>query len=386
MRETPRSPIDAARLALVVALLLSLHAGDPNPTHVAFFIAVGVLLALSAWRPVGLATIVVLLVGAVVLRLAWSDRTGSDVLQVTKAAIDRVLVGLNPYGYAYPNSLPPGAPFPYGPLAILLYLPFHHVAFLLELLSGFVVAAILALQGRLLGLAVYAAAPIVVSIATDGSNDTTLGLLILAAFMTAKRWPLLAGFLLASAAAFKLSALAFAPGFFACAGLRATVMFVAGSVITWSPVLSNWGVASFLDSASRANDLHGSTRWSLGVLVEELAGRRIELLDTLRFAIGGLLALIGLRLRRSMDGVILAGCVVYVVTLYGANWGTFAYLGGIAPIVCWRLDDWLGFESRPIPARARALRDARRASRKAGLGGEPAAGATPDQGAEAAPA
>ena len=339
----------------MVALVLSLHSGDPDPTPIALWITIGVVLAISTRRPVGLLTITVLLVAAVVVRLAWSDRTGSDVLQVTRVAIDRVIVGLNPYGHAYQTSNPPGAPFPYGPMALLMYLPFHRVEFLLELLSGFAVAAILALQGRLIGLAVYAAAPIVVSVATDGSNDTTLGLLVLAAFMTAQRSRIAAGFLLACAVAFKLSALAFAPGFLAWAGLDATLVFIAGSVITWSPVLAVWGIPSFLDSAARANDLHDSTRWSLGVLIQELAGRRIEALDQLRYVAGGLIALVGLRFRRSMDAVILVGVVVYVVTLYGANWGTFAYLGGIAPIVCWRLDDWLGFESRSVLVRVPAL-------------------------------
>jgi hypothetical protein len=342
VRETLRLPIEPARLALVLALLVSLHGGDPNPTHIVFWIAIGTVLAISARWPVGLAAILVLFVGAVALRLAWSDRLGSDVLNVTKAA--------------YQSSSPPGAPFPYGPLAILLYLPFHQAAFVLELLSGFIVAAILAFQGRLVGLAVYAAAPIVVSLAVDGSNDTTLGLLILLSFMTAKRWPLVAGFLLASAVAFKLSALAFAPGFFAWAGLRATIMFAAGSVITWAPVLATWGIGSFLESATRANEMHTSAKWSFGVLVKELAGRQIELLDTLRFAAGGLVALAGLRFRRSMDGVIVVGCAVYLVTLYGGNWASFAYFGGIAAIVCWRLDDWLGFESRSLIDQLRGLR------------------------------
>ena len=108
---------------------------------------------------------------------------------------------------------------------------------------------------------------------------------------------------------------------------------------------------------------------------EWLAGRRIEALDQLRYVAGGLIALIGLRFRRSMDAVILVGVVVYLVTLYGANWGTFAYLGGIAPIVCWRLDDWLGFESRSVLVRVPALQRAwdrvrRRFSRSTAPSGE----------------
>ncbi|HEY4227220.1 MAG TPA: hypothetical protein VGM49_02690, partial [Candidatus Limnocylindrales bacterium] len=336
--------IDAARLALVVALVLALHSGEPTPADILFFVVLGALLAAAIRWPVGLATIVVLLAGAIVVRLAISDRTGSDVLTVTRAAIDRVLAGLDPYGYAYQASSPPGAPFPYGPIAILLYLPFHHAAFVLELVSSAVVLGILALQGRFIGLAIYAAAPILVAISVDGSNDTTLGLLILAAFMAAKRWPMVAGLILALATGFKLSALAFVPGFLAWAGLRVALVFAAGSVVAWAPVVTNWGIANYLDSVDKANVIHANrTSWSLGVLVKGLTGQRQPIMDTLRYVFGAVIAVGGLRFRKSLDGVILVGVLVYLVTLYGGNWGSYAYFGGIAPLVCWRLDDWLGF-------------------------------------------
>jgi hypothetical protein len=357
--------IDAARLALVAALLLALHSGEPTAAHVLVFIVLGSMLAAATRWPVGLATIIVLLAGAVIIRLAISDRTGSDVLNVTRAAIDRVLAGLNPYGYAYQSSSPPGAPFPYGPLAILMYMPFHHAAFVLELVSAGVVLGILAFQGRLIGLAVYAVAPIIVAISVDGSNDTTLGLLILVAFMSARRWPTVAAFILALATGFKLSALAFVPGFLAWAGLRAALVFAAGSVVAWAPVIGDWGIANYLDSVDKANVIHGNrTTFSLGVLVKGLTGARQPIMDTLKYVFGGLIALGGLRFRRSLDGVILVGVVVYLVTLYGGNWASYAYFGGVAPIVCWRLDDWLGFTSTPLLDRLRTLRDAWRARKR----------------------
>ncbi|HYK94404.1 MAG TPA: hypothetical protein VE011_00835 [Candidatus Dormibacteraeota bacterium] len=361
--------IDVARLALVTALLLALHSGEPTAAHVLFLVVVGAVLAAATRWPVGLATIGVLLLGAIVIRIAISDRTGSDVLDVTRAAIDRVLAGLNPYGYAYKASTPPGAPFPYGPLAILVYLPFHDAAWVLELVSAGVVLGILAFYGRLMGLAVYAVAPIVVAISVDGSNDTTLGLMILLAFMPAKRWPAVAAFVLALATGFKLSALAFVPGFLAWAGLRVALVFAAGTVIAWSPVIGNWGIASYLDSVDKANVIHvNRTTWSLGVLVKWLTGARQPIMDTLKYAFGAAIAIGGLRFRRSLDGVILVGVVVYLVTLYGGNWGSYAYFGGIAPVVCWRLDDWLGFASVPMADRLRALRDQRAARNVSSVG------------------
>lgn len=351
-------PIDPARIALVVGLLLALHSGAPTPTHFGVFLALGLLLVLSARRPVVAATIVVLFVGGMLVRFAASGHVGSDVLWVTEGAISRVLEGLNPYGFAYPMSDPPGAPFPYGPIAILLYLPFHHAPAILEFASAIAVTAILALQGRLIGLAVYAFAQILVSASLDGSNDTTLGLLILLTFMVAKRQPALAAFLLACTAAFKLSALAFAPVFLAMAGGRALAAFVVGSLLAWAPVLTVWGIPSFIESASRANGLSKAVIWSLGTIARALTGGRVEALDNLRFVFGGIAAVAGLRLRTSMDGVILAGCAVYLVTLYGGNWATYSYLAGIAPIVCWRLDDWLGFGSRSLLDHLRELRRA----------------------------
>jgi hypothetical protein len=341
--------IDAARVALVTALMLALHSGEPTAAHVLFFVVLGAMLAAATRWPVGLATIVVLLVGALVIRLVISDRTGSDVLSVTRAAIDRVLAGLDPYGYAYDASSPPGAPFPYGPMAILIYMPFHQAAFVLELVSASIVLGILAINGRLIGLAVYATAPIIVSVSVDGSNDTTLGLLILAAFMAAKRWPMAGGFILALATGFKLSARAFVPGFLAWAGLRVALVFAAGTVIAWAPVIAIWGIASYLDSVEKANLTHASrTEWSLGVIVKALTGARQPIMDVLAYAFGAVIAVAGLRFRKSLDGVILVGVAVYLAVLYGGNWGSFAYFGGIAPLVCWRLDDWLGFTSVPL--------------------------------------
>jgi hypothetical protein len=37
-------------------------------------------------------------------------------------------------------------------------------------------------------------------------------------------------------------------------------------------------------------------------------------------------------------------------------WLIYAYLGGIAPLICWRLDDWLGLASRPLRERLRERR------------------------------
>ncbi|MEX1335940.1 MAG: hypothetical protein AB1Z66_11620, partial [Candidatus Limnocylindrales bacterium] len=109
-------------LALFVALLLVLQTGTPPRAFVLAAIIIAATLAYSLhWRLSAGAIVVLLLVG-VTLRLVASSGF-SDVLMVTEAAIREMLAGGDPYGRGYDVSVPPGAPFAYGPLALLWYRP-----------------------------------------------------------------------------------------------------------------------------------------------------------------------------------------------------------------------------------------------------------------------
>jgi hypothetical protein len=172
-------------LALFMATLLLTWTGTPPVGVVAGLLVVGGTLLVSLrWAIAPLAILVLLGVG-VMLRL-WAVGGGSsDVLAVTDAALHRMLEGDGPYGVGYPVSIPPGAPFAYGPVALLWYLPVIGAPGRLELALSLVLVGVLALRGRPIGLAVYAVfAPLLVT-ATDGSNDTSAGVLILAALL---RW------------------------------------------------------------------------------------------------------------------------------------------------------------------------------------------------------
>ena len=59
------------------------------------------------------------------LRAAAVGGGWSDVMLVIDAAIRTMLEGGTPYGIGYQESIPPGAPFAYGPIALLWYLPGH---------------------------------------------------------------------------------------------------------------------------------------------------------------------------------------------------------------------------------------------------------------------
>lgn len=344
---------DPTRLALVLATILALSLpGDPTAPMLLLPVAAAAIFAATYRRDMRTATLLLLFLGAVAVRTAIASRTGSDVLDVTRAAIDRVLAGSNPYGVGYVESTPDGAPFPYGPVALLWYMPLRAQPDLIELGVSIVVAAMLLLRGRLLGLAVYATAPVLVASAVDGSNDTSLGFILLVAFLAAGRSAALGAVLLAVAVGFKLSALAWVPAFLAWGGLRPALAFVSTSLVAWAPVAS-WGLDTFAWSARVSNEVHRTYLWSLGTVVRDITGARVPELDQLRFVFGGLAALASLLLRRSLDQVIIAGTIVYLVTLFTGTWATFAYFAALGPILCWRLDDWLGVESRPLVEPAR---------------------------------
>ena len=337
-------------------------------TFLILFIAAAIgALVVSTRRPIEQATILILLIGGLAIRYEIRAQVGSDVLDVTAAAIDRVQAGLNPYGVAYEQSRPPGAPFPYGPLALLWYVPAAHVPRIAELLSASLVLSVLAFQGRFLGLAIYAATPSIVNTSVDGSNDTTLGLLLALTFLLASHRPALAGAILAAAVAFKLSALAWVPALLVWGGWRVAAAFGGASILFWSPVLLIWGPAAFIQSTAMANAMHLDMVWSLGAMLRDWLGdATVRVLDTIRFAFGGLAALVTLPFVRGgdragapgqtqvLDRVIVVGTLVYLVTLFGGIWASFAYFAAIAPVLCLRIDDWLGLPTMPLIERAPA--------------------------------
>jgi hypothetical protein len=339
-------------LALVVGAVLVIQpdrAGDGGITLLAL-VPLLVAIGISIRWPVPPVAIAVLVIVGIGLRAALTIHFGSDVLDVTYAAIREVQNGRTPYGVTYAASRPPGAPFPYGPLALLWYLPFVDKGWQLEIFMACVVMALLALRGRLLGLAIYATAPTLIIISGDGSNDTSVGFLLLATFIVARRWPVAGAALLAVCVAFKPYAAAWAPAYFVWGGWSVIGVFGLASAVLWSPVLLVWGVGNFLASLQKASDIHEAPFWSLAAIYDYLVHRSAirSLYDTLRLAIGVLTAIASLPLARSLDAVILVGTTVYFVTLFGGYWSTYAYFAGIAPLLCWRIDDWLGIEKHPL--------------------------------------
>lgn len=335
-------------LALVVALVGLLQTGTPPRFAVLGLILVALILALSLrWR-VGWAAIAVLLVVGIGLRLLPSSGF-SDVLAVTEAASRDMLAGGNPYGHGFAESLPPGAPFAYGPVALLWYLPSLDEPARMELLASLMLLVALAVRGRPLGLAVYAVTPALVVATGDGSNDTTAGLLILAALLVAVRAPVAGAVLLAVATAFKPYALAWLPGLIAYAGALAPLLaFVAATALLWLPAMIAWGPGQLLWSFRKADAIHTQAYYSLAYAVGSPEAISREAWGVLRFGTGLVLAGLSLLLVRSAASLVIVGSLVFVATLFLGWWGTFAYIAALAPVFCWHLDDWLGLGSQRV--------------------------------------
>jgi len=340
-RDTAPEPSIWAAYGLGMLLAIQTQAGGAVQLAALGGLFVGFLVT-SRFR-LGWWGIAGLVVAGIALRLGVSGPRASDVLDVTSAAVQQVFAGLDPYGHGYLISRPPGAPFPYGPIALLWYAPAMADPHQLEVFVSCGIIALFAIRGRPIGLAAYAMAPTLIATAADGSNDTSAGLLLLIALVVAARRPGLGGALLAVAVAFKPYALAWVPALLAYGGPSSLLGFAAVTAAAWVPTFWVWGVDNYLTSLHGADLTHRSAYWSVAVIYEAFTQRVAPhaLLDQIRLLVAGVVTLGGLFLVRTIDRVIVVGTVVFVIMMFGGFWGSYAYIGAIGPIICWRLDDWL---------------------------------------------
>ncbi len=316
----------------------------PHDGGLGFFV-LAILLALSLRWDIGPLALVGLFVVGLELRYFSFGAGVSDVGQVIRGAIDVALRGGNPYGIGYDPSRPLGEPFPYGPLALLWYLPAPDPR-VLELLISNVIMAVLLIRGRPLGLAIWATSPMLVQLASDGSNDDSAALLLLVALVVLERMPRAGAALIGVAAAFKIYALAWLPPVLIWAGGEAFVIGAATTALGWLPAVVLWGIGPIIQSFQLSDATHQVPYYSLGQALTQL-GLPADKgpLNLFRFAAGGLTTIITSALARSHAAVVIAGTLIYLVTLYAGFWSTAAYLVAIGGVLCWYLDVWLGPET-----------------------------------------
>lgn len=348
-RETPEHG-GMLWLGLFVGLVLLLPAATPRMGVVFWGIVLFITLLISLRFRIGPAAVVVMVVAGVAVRLVMVGASSSDALIVTVAAIERVLGGAGgPWGVGYPETIPPGAPFPYGPFALLWYLPARALPEIMEMAASTVILVLLGVRGRPVGLAIFAFAPMLTVLATDGSNDTSAGLLLLGAILVLQRSRAWGGAALAVAAAFKIYALAWLPALLWFGRLPALAGFTLASMAVWLPAFVAWGPGAFLESFSMSQRVHPQAYYSLGYALRGL-GIRVdpEAIDRFRLVLAAIVAVASAAMTRSGRSAVVAGLAVYVVTLFAGWWSTFAYLAAIAPIICWHLEDWAGLGERRV--------------------------------------
>jgi hypothetical protein len=262
-----------------------------------------------------------LLIGvAFVLGGAWLrvvagslDVLSADQLAVSQAAVDVVLEGGNPYGIGYAESVPPGAPFVYGPLMLLWGLTGTWG----EVLASIGTLALVAWTRSWVTLAALATFPLFVLITPVGINDSTPGFFITASLLALRTRPVLGGVLLGLAIGLKPYALAWLPGIIGYGGLRATVAAVATSTLAWLPVLW-WGPQSFLRSIDLAREVHADSPG--GAL-------NIPALRVLAAPV----ALAALFVRRWTFAVV-SGSAIFLIVLFFDAWASFGYWLAVLPI------------------------------------------------------
>lgn len=308
-----------------------------------------------------------LLFGGMLLRwveLPEGGRGGSDVLAAIDEALEVWFAGGNPYDHVYLRTRPPGQPMPYPPGALLLHLPGYLMAGLLGIqltqlaLAGVAMGTLAWLGARLSwvvglpALALYAGAPNLVLLATDGSNDTGTGALLLLA-VVALIWAMdrgadgtsliASGTVLAFAASTKQLALPIALGMaiyvVRTLGLERSWRYLAGAAtvllllsipfLLRGPVTYVEGLVSFFGVH---NDIYGWNIWAFGqgfgiTPWDKSAAGVLNIFCSLV----ALVVLLFLPLR-SLCGGVLAGLVVLTVLLFTARWTTYAYFALIAPL------------------------------------------------------
>jgi hypothetical protein len=333
----PFPPNPWLTLSLFIATLMTAWP-QPHDGNVAF-IVLGVATLLSVRFRIGPLALIVLFAVGIELRYAEFGLGVSDVAETTRTAINAMLSGANPY---LVSNTPGVAPFPYGPLTLLWYLPMRDPRFV-DFVVSIALLALLAVRGRPLGLALWATAPLTVHLASDGSNDHSAALLLLVAIVVLERWPRVGAALVGVTAGFKIYALAWLPPILAWAGVAALISGLVAFVAVWLPAAILWGPTNILAAFQAAESVHKTPYYSLG---ETLARAKFIVVrstfDTFRLIAGAGTALALSPFARSHRGVVVAGIAIYLVTLYSGFWSTAAYLVSPMLLACWYLDLWVG--------------------------------------------
>ncbi|OLD50775.1 MAG: hypothetical protein AUI83_11255 [Armatimonadetes bacterium 13_1_40CM_3_65_7] len=302
-------------------------------------------------------------------------RFGSDVLLVTREALDAVFDGKNPYGYEYAVST---NPFAYPPGNLLYYVPGFYlsdirgteIASAAMVLVGFAwIARLIRNDGPIVAIGLYAATPSFLALATDGSNDTSAGALLFISALTvllAIRWSsrrllLTSALLMGETLAFKQYTLPFWPPIVAYLATQSwTVSFdigkaknfnipawvlYAGVSLVFLAVVTLpffiWSPSAFIHDQLAWSDvaIHPIDGWNVWAFLLRWQGWDAQrafgdFLPVLDIDLGLATLVIGIVAGiRTPSRALLVGTAAWFAILLFARWTTFAYFAGVAPVV-----------------------------------------------------
>ena len=287
--------------------------------------------------------------GSIVLRLGFVDACCTDQIAVSQAAWERVTSGLGgPYGVGYAVTDPPGSPFPYGPLALVWWLPGPAV----ELAAAVGIMALLASQRALITLAIFAVwAPRLTLI---GVNDYSPALLLLAGLIAIRSRPLLGAATLAVAAALKPYAFAWFLPAIGYAGMRGAAVMAVTTTLLWSPLFLWWGgVPAFLETVRLAARAHPDAN--------------AVNLPILRWAAVPFVALS--LIARRWDDMVILGSAAFIIYLFLDRWASGSYWIAVVPILGLALESRFHPITPGVSRMARRRGDSRRAAWRAWIHG-----------------
>jgi uncharacterized membrane protein len=265
-------------------------------------------------RPVALGLL--LAAASVWMRLLYLGAPETcDQMMVSRAALGVALGGGNPYGFGYAESVPPGAPFPYGPLGLATPL----LGQVGETLAFAAVAGILAWQRALFTLVFFGASLQWVELGACGMNDMVPALLLVGGLLLVERRRNVSGAaLVALSAGIKPYTFAWFPALIGFGGMATTVVLLVVAGLAWLPVLL-WGPMSYLDSIKGA--------W----VVQHAQEQNTLDMPILRVLAAPLAALS--LLVRSWEGMVLMGAAIFVVMMTTDYWMSYGYWMVVLPPV-----------------------------------------------------
>ena len=243
MRDPPlpfrQAAIRRDRVAVVVYIVLATPVAVALTIHDRVWAAVALVPAI--FGPWGIVA------SSAMLRLASVGTGFSDPVAVSEAARARVLTGASPYGIGYQETLPPGAPFPYGPLALLDSVP-------LEVVASIALLVLLSWSRRPLTLALYAGLPFSIVLASAGNNDYVPTLLLAGGLLLLPRhW---GAALIALSAVWKPYTVVFISVALAAGSMGGFLVSLAILFIGWLPALW-WG--GFMESVAMLNAMQAAS-------------------------------------------------------------------------------------------------------------------------------